>query len=77
MKIKNTKTFYTGLFIFIVQILVFLRYSRTGCVSMPQVPDACGPNAVGALIAITLFAILGISFMASATVLTKSTKDKD
>jgi hypothetical protein len=77
MKIKNTKTFYTGLFIFIVQMFVFLRYLRTGCISMPQVPDACDPNAVGALIAIALFAILGISFMASAMALSKSTKDKD
>lgn len=77
MKIKNTRMFYTGLFVFIVQVLVLLRYLRTGCISMPQVPDVCGANAWGALVGVFLFSVVGLFLITVGAGLIKNTKEKD
>ena len=59
MKIVNKKSFYTGIAVVILQLLVLFRYIRTGCISMPQIPEMCTPNADGPLVGLVIFMAVG------------------
>jgi hypothetical protein len=77
MKIVNKRSFYTGFFIVILQLFVFLKYLLTGCISMPQVPEMCTPNADGPLVGLAVFAIVGIYLILSGLDIFKKIKHKD
>lgn len=60
IKIKNKFNFYFGTILLLSHFLAWIRYNKTGCISMPFVHELCGNQSEGGLYASILTFLISI-----------------